>query len=63
MEKKTFETTFAGKTLTLEIGELALKANAAVKARLGDTVVLATVVINKNSREGIGYFPLTVDFH
>lgn len=62
MEKKIYETSFAGRPLTLEIGELAQKADAAVKARYGDTVVLATVVMGKYPREGINYFPLTVDF-
>lgn len=57
--KKELE--FAGKTLSLETGKLALQANAAVKARYGDTVVLATVVANKPQEE-VGFFPLRVDF-
>jgi len=50
-----------GKTLTLEVGRLASQANAAVLARLGDTVVLATVVSAK-AREDLDYFPLEVEY-
>ena len=52
---------FAGKTLTLETGELAPQATAAIFARLGDTVVLATVV-EGGKRADLDYFPLSVDF-
>src|SRR3989344_1083812 len=51
----------AGKTLTLEIGELALQATSSVLARLGDTMVLVTVVEGKE-RTDIDYFPLTVEY-
>jgi polyribonucleotide nucleotidyltransferase len=62
MNKKTsVNIEFAGKTLTLETGELAVQATAAVLARLGDTVVLATVV-EGGARPDIDYFPLSVDF-
>ena len=50
-----------GKKLTLETGELAQQAAAAVLARYGDTVVLATVVAKEPTAD-IGYFPLTVDY-
>lgn len=50
-----------GKTLTLEIGRFAGQADAAVLARLGDTMVLATVVAGKK-REDIDYLPLYVDY-
>ncbi|MGH7246205.1 MAG: polyribonucleotide nucleotidyltransferase, partial [Candidatus Levyibacteriota bacterium] len=56
---KTLE--FAGKTLTLETGKLARQATVAITARLGDTMVLVTVVEGKE-REDIGYFPLTLEF-
>lgn len=52
---------FAGKTLTFETGELAPQATAAVYARLGDTVVLVTVVCG-NDRTDIDYFPLSVEY-
>src|SRR3989344_162622 len=51
----------AGKTLTLEIGELALQATSSVLARLGDTMVLVTIVEGKE-RSDIDYFPLTVEY-
>ena len=47
--------------LTLEIGQLANQANGAVVARLGETVVLATVVMSKYAKEA-DYFPLVVDY-
>ncbi|OGE10239.1 polyribonucleotide nucleotidyltransferase [Candidatus Curtissbacteria bacterium RIFCSPLOWO2_01_FULL_42_26] len=50
-----------GKKLTLETGELAQQANAAVVASYGETVVLATVVAKEPSTD-LGYFPLTVDY-
>ena len=52
---------FAGKTLTLETGELAPQATAAVFARLGDTVVLVTVV-EGGKRADLDYFPLSVEY-
>jgi polyribonucleotide nucleotidyltransferase len=51
----------AGRTLTLETGRLAEQASGAVTVRYGDTVLLATVVGAK-AREGIDFFPLTVDY-
>lgn len=52
---------FAGKTLTFQSGRLAPQATAAVLARLGDTVVLVTVVEGA-AREDIDYFPLSVEY-
>src|ERR687884_2294180 len=52
----------AGRTLTLETGRLAEQADGAVTVRYGDTVLLATVVGSKEPREGIDFFPLTVDY-
>lgn len=51
----------AGRTLTLSTGKLANKAESAVVAQMGDTVVLATLC-SKPLKEDIGYFPLAVDF-
>ncbi|HSX40048.1 MAG TPA: polyribonucleotide nucleotidyltransferase [Candidatus Saccharimonadales bacterium] len=56
---KTFD--LAGKTLTLEVGKLAQLATASVLARLGDTVVLATVVASKKETT-LDYFPLSVEY-
>ena len=50
----------AGLTMTLETGKLAPQADGAVLVRVGDTVILSTVVTSK-PREGIDFFPLTVD--
>jgi len=52
----------AGRTLTLETGRLAELADGAVTVRYGDTVLLATVVGAKEPREGVDFFPLTVDY-
>jgi polyribonucleotide nucleotidyltransferase len=52
----------AGRTLTIETGRYAEQANGAVMVRYGDTVLLATVVASNEPREGIDFFPLTVDY-
>ncbi|HXZ82087.1 MAG TPA: polyribonucleotide nucleotidyltransferase [Terriglobales bacterium] len=51
-----------GKTLNFETGKLAKQAGGSVVARTGDNVVLATAVANLEPREGIDFFPLTVDY-
>jgi polyribonucleotide nucleotidyltransferase len=51
-----------GKKLSLETGKIAKQADGAVVAQFGDTVVLATAVADKNPREGLDFFPLTVDY-
>ena len=51
-----------GKTLSIETGRFARQANGAVLVRYGDTVVLATVVAQKGKREGLDFFPLTIDY-
>ena len=61
MQTSLYTLEFSGKTLTLEIGRLALQATSAVLARLGDTIVLATVVAG-NPRMDINYFPLSVEY-
>ena len=48
--------------LTLEVGELATLASGAVTVRYGDTVLLATAVVSDKPREGMDFFPLTIDF-
>jgi len=55
------ETEIAGRTLSLEVGRVAERANAAVIARYGDTVVLAAATEDE-PKEGVSYFPLRVDF-
>jgi len=49
-------------TLTLETGRLAKQAGGSVLVRYGDTVVLVTATANQTPREGISFFPLTVDY-
>lgn len=51
-----------GRTLTLETGRLAKQASGAVLVSYGDTVVLAAVTGSASPREGIDFFPLTVDY-
>ncbi|HXZ40931.1 MAG TPA: polyribonucleotide nucleotidyltransferase [Terriglobales bacterium] len=51
-----------GKRLNFETGHLAKQAHGAVVVRMGDNVILATAVANPEPREGIDFFPLTVDY-
>ena len=59
---KIYETELAGRKLTLETGKLASLANGSVLVRYGDTVVIVNVTASKEPREGIDFFPLSVDF-
>ena len=59
---KTYSMELAGRTLTIETGKLAELANANVLVRYGDTVVMVNVVASKEPREGIDFFPLSVDY-
>ena len=52
----------AGRVLTIETGKLAEQANGAVTVRYGDTVVLVTTCASKETREGVDFLPLTVDY-
>ena len=55
-------TEFGGRTLTLETGSMARQANGSVLVTYGETIVLVTAVAIDSSREGIDFFPLTVDY-
>ncbi len=55
------EMTLGGRSLSLETGRVAEQANGAVMARYGDTIVLAAVTASSTPREGVDFFPLTVD--
>ena len=59
---KTYSMELAGRTLTIETGKLAGLANGNVLVRYGDTVVMVNVVASKEPREGIDFFPLSVDY-
>src|SRR2546427_2602663 len=52
----------AGRRISIETGRVAEQANGAVIIRQGDTVVLSTAMMSKEPREGIDFFPLTVDY-
>ena len=62
MQKYRFSTEVAGKEFIIETGTLALQAGGSVTVRVGDTVILATATASKAPREGIDFFPLTVDY-
>lgn len=56
------ETDLCGRKLTLEVNRLGFRSSAAVLARYGDTVVLATAMVSKNTVKGMDYFPLSIDY-
>lgn len=51
-----------GRVITIETGKLARQADGAVVVRMGDTMLLATVVANEEAREGVDFLPLAVDY-
>ena len=59
---KKVEIEIRGKKLILETGRIAKQADGAVVAQYGDTVVLATSVADKTPKEGLDFFPLTIDY-
>ncbi|MDR0858668.1 MAG: polyribonucleotide nucleotidyltransferase [Oscillospiraceae bacterium] len=59
---KKYETTFAGRPLSFETGKLAELANSAVLVKYGQTTLLCTVTASAKPRDGMDYFPLSVDF-
>ena len=59
---KVWETELAGRKLSIETGKMAGLANAAVMVRYGDTNVLCTVTASATPREGVDFFPLSVDY-
>ena len=59
---KIYETTIAGRPFSIETGMMAQLANASVMARYGETSVLCTVTASAKPREGVDFFPLSVDF-
>jgi len=62
MKKREFSTEVGGKTLTATFSDLADQANGSVILTYGKTSVLATAVMSESEREGIDFFPLTVDY-
>jgi len=59
---KSFKTEIAGRTLEVEVGRVAEQANGAAWLKYGDTVLLVTACTSKSSREGIDFFPLSVEY-
>ena len=59
---KTFETELAGRKLVIENGKIAELANGSVMVRYGETVVMVNVTASKEPRDGIDFFPLSVDY-
>ena len=60
---KTFSMELAGRTLSVDIGRVAAQANGAAFMRYGNTVVLSTATASEKPREGIDFFPLSVEYH
>ncbi len=59
---KSYETELAGRKLVIETGKMAGLANGSVMVKYGETVVMVNVTASKKPREGIDFFPLSVDF-
>ena len=59
---KTFETTLAGRKLVVETGKMAQLANGHCVVRYGDTVVMVNVTASRTPRDGVDFFPLSVDY-
>ena len=59
---KSYETELAGRKLVIETGKLAGLANGSVLVKYGDTVVMVNVTASKEPKEGIDFFPLSVDY-
>ena len=59
---KSFSMELAGRTLTVDIGRVAAQANGAAFMHYGDTVVLSTATASDKPREGIDFFPLSVEY-
>ena len=57
-----YETEFAGKKITVETGNMAFRADGAVTVRCGDTMVLATAVVEPKPKPDTDFFPLLIDY-
>ena len=62
MEYKVFSTELAGRPLSIEFGKYAQQANGSAFVRYGDTVVMVNATMSEKAREGVDFFPLSVDF-
>ena len=59
---KSYSMELAGRTLTVDVGRVAKQANGAALMHYGDTTVLSTATASKEPREGIDFFPLSVEY-
>ncbi len=59
---KSYSMELAGRTLTIDVGRVAKQANGAVLIHYGETVILSTATASDKPREGIDFFPLSVDY-
>ena len=62
MDYKVFSTELAGRPLCIEFGKYAQQANGSAFVRYGETVVMVNVTMSEKAREGVDFFPLSVDF-
>jgi len=62
IKSQPFECEIGGRSLTIDPGKLARQANGAVTVRYGDTVVLVTLCVSSEPREGVDFLPLTIDY-
>ena len=62
MEHKTYQMEFAGRTLSFEFGRYAGQANGATLVRYGDTALLVSATVSEKPRDGVDFFPLSVDY-
>lgn len=62
MDYRVFTTELAGRPLSIEFGKYAQQANGSAFVRYGDTVVMVNVTMSEKPREGVDFFPLSVDF-
>jgi len=60
---KNFEIDFCGRPLKMQVGKMAELTNAAVLVQYGETTVLVTCTASARPKDGIDYFPLSVDFN
>ena len=59
---QSFQCEFGGRTLTIQTGKLAQQATSAVTVQYGESVVLTTLCVSKETREGVDFLPLTIDY-
>jgi polyribonucleotide nucleotidyltransferase len=62
MKRQIFEVSVGGKVLSAEVNDLAPQANGSVLMRMGETAVLVTAVMGRESQSNLPYFPLSVEF-